>query len=410
MATSDAFVWVFLPGAREPVVAGVLGRSVSGRGLAFRYANSYLAHDNPLSLGPDLELTDRTFPPAVGHGMPSSIRDAMPDGWGRQVINLDLGRDVEDALPDVQYMLRSGSDRVGALDFQASPTTYEARLSGGTLREVGDVATAIDDHEPVGSGLLNAVRNTLTSAGGSQPKAFVLFGGRSWLAKFQTSYDKTSPLIKAERAALHVAEQAGLDVPAAQLVRITTARNPNDLVLLTERFDRRGEGRRMVISGMTVAEEHSTMNASYPRLVEKLRGLARNPDAVGRELFQRLAFRIAMRVDDDHLRNVAFFWDGSHAEFTPAFDLSPDLVGTPIGLTDIGEGSREFSLEALTARHHYYNVSRSESVDIAEHMVDVVKAHRADAAEVAEMLPHEKDLLLTRTATPDIVGRLKRTA
>lgn len=410
MATSEAYVWAFLPGATAPVVAGVLGKSVAGRGLAFRYANSYLARENPLPLGPDLELTGETFPPAVGHGMPSVIRDAMPDAWGRQVINLELGHDTEDTLTDVQYMLKSGSDRLGALDFQASPTRYEARTSGGTLKRIGDVATAIDDNSPVGSSLLNAVRNTLTAAGGSQPKAYVTLDGRQWLAKFQTSYDKVSPLIKAERAALHVADKAGVNVPSSRLVHVATARNPNEVALLTERFDRDGNERRMVISGMTVAEEHSTLAASYPKLVEKLRAISVKPDTAGPELFRRLAFRIAMRIDDDHLRNVAFFWDGQYAEFTPAFDLSPDLIGTPTGLTDIGDGSREFSLEALTARYHHYNVSRSDAVDIAEYMVDMVKTHRADAAEVAEMLPPEKELLMTRTAAPESVGRLSRSA
>lgn len=409
MPTSNSsYVWAYLPGESTPVVAGVLAPSSTGRGLAFRYGNSYLARENAVALGPDLELSDTTYPPAIGHDMPASIRDAMPDGWGRQVINRELGRDAEDELTDIQYMLGSGSDRVGAIDFQASPRAYVARTSGGTLKQVGEAATAIDHNEPVGAGLLNAVRNTLTAAGGSQPKAYVTLGGQQWLAKFQTSYDKQSPLIKAERAALFVAERAGLDVPASTLVHFVTARDPNGLALLTERFDRHGHARRMVVSGMTIAEEHVSMGASYPKLVEKLRALSQAPSAAGPELFRRLAFRIAMRIDDDHLRNVAFFWDGSHAAFTPAFDLSPDLIATPTGLTDIGDGSREFSLEALVARHRYYNLTRSGALDIAEHMMDAVLSHRADAADASEMLAHEKQLLLTRTATPDLAGNLGR--
>lgn len=410
MATSDPaptpFVWVFLPGATEPVVAGIVAPSATKAALSFRYANSYLARADAISIGPDLPLVAKTFPPAIGHNMPSSIRDAMPDTWGRQVINRELGIDIEDQLSDIRYMLESGSDRVGAIDFQASPTEYVARTGGGRLSEVARSAVAIDNEES-GPELTRAVRNTLTAAGGSQPKAFVRFEDRQWLAKFETNYDRHSPLIKAERAALYIAARAGIDVPEARLVSLDDDR----WVLLTERFDRgsstdlNGVSRRQVLSGLTVAEEHRASGASYPQLLDKLRRIAANPSDVGRELFRRLAFRIAMRIDDDHLRNVAFFWDGSHAQFTPAFDLSPDLVSAPIGLTDLGGGSREFTLAALLRQREHYFVDRSEAESIVDTMVDAVVKHRADAAEVAMMLPHEKQMLLARTATAELLGR-----
>ena len=71
MATSDPvrrgpFVWAYLPGASEPVVAGVMAQSSTGSGLAFRYADSYLARGNAVSLGPDLPLSERSFAPAPG--------------------------------------------------------------------------------------------------------------------------------------------------------------------------------------------------------------------------------------------------------------------------------------------------------------------------------------------------------
>ncbi|NYF16149.1 serine/threonine-protein kinase HipA [Microbacterium sp. AK009] len=395
-----------------PVVAGVLAPSNVRSGLAFRYANSYLARPNRIALGPELPLDSRPFPPDIGHGMPSTIRDAMPDSWGRQVINRELGRGMEDKLSDVVYMLMSGSDRVGALDFQESSAEYRPRAGGGSLRIVAEAAAAIDNAEPLGADRERAVRNTLTAAGGSQPKAYVTLDGREWLAKFETPYDRVSPLIKAERAAIYVAEQAGIDVPTARLLRVARQGvDPrSDLVLLTERFDRDAGRRRMVLSGMTVAQHHLPSGGSYPQLLEQLRPLSTSPPKQGRELFSRLAFRLAMRIDDDHLRNVAFFWDGEHAEFTPAFDLSPDLVGTPTGLTDIGDGSREFSLEALVSKYAYYHLGRDEARDIALAMVDAVVDHRADAADVAEMTEAEKALLVTSTATRDIIGSLNRTA
>jgi len=64
--------------------------------------------------------------------MPSCIRDAAPDAWGRRVIiNRTLGLKGANAdaaqLDELTYLLESGSDRIGALDFQASPTEYVPR-------------------------------------------------------------------------------------------------------------------------------------------------------------------------------------------------------------------------------------------------------------------------------------------
>jgi serine/threonine-protein kinase HipA len=105
------------------------------------------------------------------------------------VINRELGFDLEDVLPDMRYMLEPGSDRVGALDFQASPTEYLTRGGDADLQAIADGALAVEDPERSDHGLASAVRHALTAAGGSQPKAFVTVDGRQWLAKFQTSYD-----------------------------------------------------------------------------------------------------------------------------------------------------------------------------------------------------------------------------
>lgn len=54
--------------------------------------------------------------------MPGSIRDAAPDAWDRRVILLKTlgleGADTDTAeLDELTYLLESGSDRIGALDF-----------------------------------------------------------------------------------------------------------------------------------------------------------------------------------------------------------------------------------------------------------------------------------------------------
>ena len=79
--------------------------------------------------------------PASGQtsGAPLCIQDAMPDSWGRRLVNYRLNQ-VTAELGDLTYLLESGSDRIGALDFQASATDYVSRaVDSATL---DDLATA----------------------------------------------------------------------------------------------------------------------------------------------------------------------------------------------------------------------------------------------------------------------------
>ena len=138
---SEAYVWIWLPGETEPVVAGLL--TLDGSNLVFNYGQSYLARKDAISIyEPELPLKAGLQQPATGLNMPSCIRDGAPDAWGRRVIiNRRFGRKRDDIdvnqLDELTYLLESGSDRIGALDFQSSPTEYVAREARtATLEEL----------------------------------------------------------------------------------------------------------------------------------------------------------------------------------------------------------------------------------------------------------------------------------
>jgi serine/threonine-protein kinase HipA len=132
---NEVYVWIWLPNEIEPVVAGLLSRA--GSALVFNYGRSYLERDNAIPIyEPELPLKSGILPLPAGLSMPSSLRDAAPDAWGRRVIinrkfghkgaAIDLGQ-----LDELTYLIESGSDRIGALDFQRSATVYEPRQAGG---------------------------------------------------------------------------------------------------------------------------------------------------------------------------------------------------------------------------------------------------------------------------------------
>lgn len=81
---STVFVWVWLPGAADPVVAGRL--DAQGEIATFTYGRSYLENPDAMALYlPDLPLQRGAQAPLSGT-VPGCIADAAPDAWGRRVI------------------------------------------------------------------------------------------------------------------------------------------------------------------------------------------------------------------------------------------------------------------------------------------------------------------------------------
>lgn len=323
----QAYVWIWLPHSIAPVVAGVLSRD--GNQLVLNYGRSYLARADAIAIyAPELPLQAGAIPLLSGLAMPSCLRDASPDAWGRRVlINRKCGRMGTDAagaeLEELTYLLESGSDRIGALDFQLSATGYAPRKAQQASLE--DLMTAADK---VGRGLplsaeLDAALLHGTSLGGARPKVLIQDGNRTYIAKFSASNDLYN-VVKAEFIAMRLAAKVGLDVASVQL---TSALGKD--VLLIERFDRQrheaGWCRRAVVSALTMLEldEMMAAYASYEKLAEIIRHRFTEPRATLRELFSRIVFNILCGNTDDHARNHAAFWDGHHLALTPAYDICP---------------------------------------------------------------------------------------
>ena len=164
---SHAYVWVWLPGADEPVVAGRL--TDRGVEVTFTYGQSYLARPNaiPLSL-PELPLQRGELSPISGD-IAGCIADAGPDAWGRRVI--EHRRLIEPGgLSTLGYLLESGSDRIGALDMQPAADAYVPRLGGvASIEELAEAARRVEEGLPLTEELRRALIHG-SSAGGRAPK------------------------------------------------------------------------------------------------------------------------------------------------------------------------------------------------------------------------------------------------
>lgn len=327
VAPTETYVWVWLPGATEPVVAGRL--ATTGDQLQFNYGRSYLARKDAVSLyEPELPLRPGVLPLLNGLNMPSALRDAAPDAWGRRVIlNRKFGAKGGDtdvgALDELTYLLESGSDRIGALDFQASATNYIPRESAtASLEELTEAAAKVEMGVPLTPELDRALLHG-SSIGGARPKAMIVGADRKYVAKFSSQNDLYS-VVKAEYVAMRLAAEIGIDVARVKLQKVA-----GKDVLLIERFDREkvedGWRRRAMVSALTLLEldEMMARYASYEELATIIRHRFSEPKRTLRELFNRLVFNVLCGNTDDHARNHSAFWDGRTLRLTPAYDICP---------------------------------------------------------------------------------------
>ena len=173
----EAFVWIWLPGRTAPVVAGRI--QAEGSRFIFNYGRSYLARPEAIPIHlPELPLRPGALEPEPPLEIANALRDASPDAWGRRVIVSRLtgvrGRSADMVdLDELTFMLESGSDRIGALDFQASPSEYAPRESGhASLEDLLHAADRVDRGLPLGPDLAESLRHG-TSIGGARPKCLV---------------------------------------------------------------------------------------------------------------------------------------------------------------------------------------------------------------------------------------------
>lgn len=400
-------MWVWLPNTLEPVVAGVLtstDRQVREEtALAFTYAQSYRERRGAISLfTAELPLQAPTMYPSdpkpgrsvlALHGC---LRDGAPDAWGRRVINLRLAGSPGIDLNELTYLAESGSNRIGALDFQDSPTHYFPRGKSASLEQLQHAAELIE----AGASLpadLEAAAGHGTSIGGATPKALLVDGQRQLIAKFTSTTD-TRPVIQAEAAATFLAARVGIKVARSEIRTVSGKK-----VLVLERFDRGPSGERLqMLSALTILGLHEleARHSSYPELADAIRkGPWDDIPATLRELFTRLVFNVCIGNTDDHLRNHAAFWDGRRLQLTPAFDLTPQpragqTANQAIALTRTGERHSQLWLCRQAASE--FKLSVKEAEQIIDHVISTIKSSWKEAVDHAELSMNEAQGLMGR--------------
>jgi serine/threonine-protein kinase HipA len=402
----EGYVWIWLPDETKPIVAGKL--EADGDTLSFNYGKSYLERikDTPLAISiyqPELPLKSGILPNLDGLKMPSCIRDSAPDAWGRRVIiNKKLGlkgANTDTAtLDELTYLLESGSDRIGALDFQQSSSEYVPRSAKNvSMEELIQSAERVEKGVPLIPKLDQALYHG-SSIGGARPKALIEEDGTKYIAKFSATTDLYS-VVKAEFIAMRLAKMAGIDVAPVKMVKAA-----NKDVVLIERFDRMHKGknwtRKSMVSALTLfgLDEMMARYASYETLAEIIRHQFTAPKKTLKELFSRLLFNILCGNTDDHTRNHAAFWDGKQLSLTPAYDICPQgRAGNEAGQAMRIIGNNNFSQfkTCLSAAHNFL-LSKDEAYGIFEHQKSVIEQNWQAVCDAAQLSEVERNLFWHR--------------
>jgi len=402
ISENEAYVWLWLPEDVEPVVAGRISRSADQ--YLFNYGQSYLSLEKAIPLNPyELPLQSGFIAPLPGLTLAGCLRDGSPDAWGRRTIINRLANASEhdnqgDETNELLFMLYSGSNRTGSLDFQTSATGYSPReTEGATLVELLRSAERVEKGVPLTPALDKALMHG-TSIGGARAKAHIIDNDKQYVAKFSSTSD-TRDVVKGEYIAMRLAANVGLDVAPVKFLRVAEKD-----VLLVERFDRTfspdGWQRKCVLSALTLFELDEMMGryASYAEFSELIRLRFTKPKDTQAELYARMVFNILVGNTDDHARNHAAFWDGKALSLTPAYDICPqNRTGGEASQAMTIAGDKNLSrLDFCVENSAYFGLNSSAANAIIKHQIQTIEGCWESVCDEVNLNDTERRLLRGR--------------
>ncbi|MDP2152232.1 MAG: type II toxin-antitoxin system HipA family toxin [Methylotenera sp.] len=358
---SNRTVYVGLASKSDEAIisAGIL--KLARRGVVessqFAYGKGFLASPIACALNP-LHLPLKNEPMSVperrirdGGALPLTLSDALPDDWGRKVLEAQQGR----TLDDIDVLLLTNANRVGAMAF-AETLPIQISQSDNELFSLDEMSDAVRRLE-LAMDIPLAMRRLLNrggSLGGARPKADFIHDNQRWIAKFPANADDHDVELL-EAAVLELATLCGIEVSPYKLEKIHHGH-----ALLLRRFDRLGdvddERRIHYLSASPLLNvPYNSNDGSYIELAQVIRRIAADPAHDLDQLYRRMILNLIIDNTDDHVKNHGMLHvEGNQYKLAPAFDVVMQLTNTYYQELAIVPGNNNSKLSlAIQAAPHF---------------------------------------------------------
>lgn len=322
-----------------------------------------------------------------GNHIFSCFSDALPDRWGRRLIDLRASLETEgkasytlsdwDYLKGVEDELRMGGFRFqdpdsGAfISFTPDYSVPPAICVDELLQAANEIEKSEYKHLEPEKKWVQRLFQPGSSMGGARPKACIQIGGRLYLAKFPSINDDIN-VARWEHFAHLMAKECGITVAEIKVIKVGTGQD----ILLSKRFDRTEANKRihmassLTVLGFTDGDGQRT-GKGYLDIVDFIiSGGGNHIEANLEEIYKRVAFNICIGNTDDHFRNHAFLLGKEGWELSPAYDMNPTNNMYQALLIDAN--TNDSSLNSLYNAHELYmlddTTARGIIMDVTRNM------------------------------------------
>ena len=386
---------------KEPRLIGELSyESLRGSdSYGFCYNDEWLKDYGGLFLSDDLNNYPGQQYTAPGKDIFGCFSDALPDRWGRTLINRreqilakEENRPVR-RLSSFDYLIGiEDFSRMGAFRFRESiggdyiNVSEILRIPPLTdIRELiaasSEIEKSEDENRSPEMRWIAQLVQPGSSLGGARPKASVIDENKILhIAKFASRKDDYDVGLWEHFSHL-LAKKAGVN--AADTRVISTSNKYH--TLLSRRFDRRKDSKRIhFASAMTLLGLNDGDNANtghgYLDIVDFILQNCTNVEDNLQELYRRVAFNICIGNSDDHFRNHGFLLTAKGWTLSPAYDMNPTLNGYQSLL--INSSTNKSDLNELLNSCEEYMLQKQSAQQIISEVLNAVKEWRSLATRL----------------------------
>lgn len=356
------------------------------------------------------ELSSQTF-----LGMPGLLADALPDRFGRALLDQWLAMNNRIQANPVERLCYQGKRCMGALEFAPAQNRGFDETSIIEVASLVKVASDVLHNRAIlqtnmgqPSEALMDILRVGTSAGGQRAKAVIAYNDETkevrsgqldapkgfdyWLLKLDgvTNSQLGDPQHYGEIEYVYylMAKLSGINMTECRLLH-----ENNRAHFMTRRFDRvNGEKVHMqTLCGLTHSDYNVRNSCSYEQAFAYMRQLYL-PYPQAEEFFRRMVFNVVACNQDDHTKNISFLMDKAGKwSLSPAYDMSWAYNSNGLW-TQTHQMSIRGKQNDIT-REDLLEVARQMNINHANELIDQVIDAVSQWEQLAKQHPIPTDII-----------------